>query len=254
MDLGMLVLNRIKVTSSGIPEAAKRIEEHVAGKRGGYFCFMGVHGVSESFWDSRVHAALAGATMVLPDGIPIVWTGRLMRLNSMEQMAGPVFIWDILARANRHRWRLFLLGSTPKALALASLAIQRQFPDAVVCGVYSPPFRPFDDWDVATISQAVRSASPDLVIVGLSTPKQEMWMWRSDKLLPGIAQFGLGAALDIVAGTQRDAPALLRGSGFEWAYRLAHNPRRLWRRYAKAIPTYVWILLRRGARRIEATT
>lgn len=254
MWLEMLVLNRIKVAAYSLADAVQHIEEHVQGKRGGYFCFMGVHGASESFWNSRVHDAHSSATMVFPDGIPIVWTGRFLQLNSMEQIAGPVFIWRLLACAQKHQWRVFLFGSTPRALSLASTAIQRRLPGVIVCGTDSPPFGSLELWDVESISTSIQAASPDLVIVGLSTPKQELWMWRSEMLLGGITQFGLGAALDIVAGTQKDAPRVLRGSGFEWVYRLILNPRRLWRRYAKSIPTYLWLLLTRRAWRLEVPT
>ena len=162
----------------------------------------------------------------------------------MEQIAGPAFLPRLLALAGEHRWRVFLLGADPVTLGKVAERAKRDFPGLMICGTYSPSFAAVVDWDNTQMREKITAARADVVLVGLSTPKQELWMHLNSKLLNGPVLLGFGAALDIFAGLRQDAPQVIRGSGLEWAYRLFSEPRRLARRYGRSIPTFAWILVR----------
>jgi N-acetylglucosaminyldiphosphoundecaprenol N-acetyl-beta-D-mannosaminyltransferase len=239
-----VILQGISIFAESSATALSQITDLVQKKLGGYICFSGAHGMSEAYRDSEVLRAHQEATLVLPDGIPLVWLGRSRGHKSMEQLAGPAFLPRLLALAGEHRWRVFLLGADPVTLGKVAERAERDFPGLMICGTYSPPFAAVVDWDNTQMREKITAARADVVLVGLSTPKQELWMHLNSKLLNGPVLLGFGAALDIFAGLRRDAPQVIRGSGLEWAYRLFSEPRRLARRYGRSIPTFAWILVR----------
>lgn len=239
-----VILQGISVFAGSSDAALKEIGDLVEQRLGGYVCFSGAHGMSEGYRDAEVLQAHQEATLVMPDGVPLVWWGRSHGHEQMEQIAGPAFLPRLLSHAGLHRWRVFFFGADVATLGKAAERAEANFPGLVICGTHSPPFGHVADWDNAHIREMITAARADLVLVGLSTPTQELWMHLNSSLLARPVLLGFGAALNILAGVQRDAPAVIRGSGLEWAYRLFSEPRRLWRRYARSIPIFLWILVR----------
>lgn len=244
MTSDRVILQGISIFADDSATALKQISELVEERLGGYVCFSGAHGMSEAYRDTDVLQAHREATLVLPDGVPLVWLGKRRGHKQMEQMAGPAFLPRLLNHAGRHQWRVFLFGADAATLGKVAERAESEFPGVVICGAHSPPFGEVADWDNAQIQEMITAARADVVLVGLSTPKQELWMHLNSKLLDGPVLLGFGAALDIFAGVRQDAPAALRGSGLEWAYRVFSEPRRLARRYARSIPTFLWLVVR----------
>ena len=181
-----------------------------------------------------------------PDGTPVVWAMRLRtrRGGSVpSRVRGPSLFVASMRKSASLSTRHFLLGSTPSTLALLESEIARRFPGVAICGSYSPPFAPIDSGYIADCAEKVRSAKPDIIWLGLGTPKQDIL----GSALAGATEtptVNVGAAFDYVAGTVREAPRLVQRSGFEWLYRLVMEPRRLWRRYLIGNAQFVWVVFK----------
>jgi N-acetylglucosaminyldiphosphoundecaprenol N-acetyl-beta-D-mannosaminyltransferase len=202
--------------------------ERVATGAGGYACFVNVHTLTESTSDPELHTALAGATYCFADGVPVVWLSRAVGAPVAGRVCGPDFMVDLLER-ERGRVHGFVGGVPGRAEAIAA----RFGIDAVI---YSPPMRPFAaeharaDWG-ELVARCPGGRAPAIVWVGLGAPKQERWLHTVSPLAPAAMLFGVGAAFDFLSGAKPRAPRVLQRAGLEWAYRLATEPRRLWRRY-----------------------
>lgn len=198
---------------------------------GGYVCFVNAHLAVTGREDANVRAAINGSVMSLPDGRPVYVAGRLQGIRPLEPVPGPDFMESVLAYRASPPLRHFFLGGRQQVLDGLVEAVSRRFPSAAIAGTYSPPFRPMSESEWSQVIADVRDAQPDLIWVGLGAPKQEQFMnahWRA--LAPAVL-LGVGAAFDFTAGSVARAPAWMRRAGLEWSFRLAREPRRLWRRY-----------------------
>lgn len=175
----------------------------------------------------------------LPDGTPVVWWARRHGHEAAERVYGPDLMERVLDLGRAHRTRHYLYGSTPEVLAALTTEIELRWPGAAIVGSESPPFRELTDDEIRDSAERVRSLAADVVWVGMGTPKQDMIAHRMSALSDA-AFVAVGAAFDFIAGTKRQAPRWVMRIGMEWAYRLATEPRRLWRRYL----VYNWKFLR----------
>jgi N-acetylglucosaminyldiphosphoundecaprenol N-acetyl-beta-D-mannosaminyltransferase len=196
-----------------------------------YVCVTGVHGVTESLDDPVLRATHNRAGLTVPDGKPMVWAGRWAGLREIGHVRGSDLMLALLEQSARLGWRNFFYGGTPDIADLLAKRLQERIPGLISVGTYSPPYRQLTVEEDAAIVRAINSASPDLVWVGMSTPKQERWMAAHRELLTAGVLIGVGAAFDMHAGALRQAPKAMQDLGLEWLYRLAREPRRLWRRY-----------------------
>lgn len=175
--------------------------------------------------------------LICPDGMPLVWAvNRAARKASDRRLADRVYgpnlmLRTIEATSGHPQFRHFLLGGKPSTLAKLTTRFQQDHPHTIVAGSYSPPFGPWPDDEFDRIASHIRNANANLVWVGLGCPKQEHWIAKNKHLLPPAVYFGIGAAFAFHAGEVKQAPALFQKTGLEWAYRLAMEPRRLFKRY-----------------------
>ena len=200
-----------------------------------------VHSVMTARRDPKLRDALANADVATPDGMPLVWAIRWLYGADQQRVYGPDLMEAALtdtARGLRH----FLYGSTEETLNRLGERIPTFAPEAEIVGTISPPFRDPSPEELAEHAGRIRDSGANVVWVGLGMPKQELWMESVRPLLPGVALVGVGAAFDFLAGTVRQAPRWVQGAGLEWLFRLAKEPRRLWRRYLFNNPLFVVIL------------
>jgi len=298
----------VGVSSLNMNEAVETLLEARAKGYTGYVCVTGVHGVIESQRDPELKKIHNRSFLTVPDGMPIVWVGKVQGFASMGRVFGPDLMLavcektaalnqrtDVGSRLSRAYdsergqksvdGRLisdlgsqtsdkkclthFLYGATEEMLAKLKANLEERFPGIQIVGTYAPPFRPLNEDEEKELHGIIAECKPDFFWVGLSTPKQERFMFEhcsnmnvgSETLNVGskdnstshiphpTAQFpleagimlGVGAAFPIHAGLQKDAPEWIKNSGLQWLHRLCQEPKRLWRRYLDIVPTFLWL-------------
>lgn len=181
------------------------------------------------------------ASMNLPDGMPLVWVGRHRGLP-VKRTCGPDFIAHVFAAPETARLRHYFYGGREGVAQKLREVFLARHPDAMIVGVETPPFTEQDDAELEAVAGRIRVSGADVVWVGMSSPKQDVWMQRMRGRL-GQTLIGVGAAFDFHTGTVRRAPGWMQRSGLEWLFRLASEPRRLWRRYLVLAPLFVFHLV-----------
>lgn len=246
-----MTVERVNILGVGLSAlnrelAVSEIIEAVQQRRKGYICVTGVHGVMESYDDPEVRRVHNGAMLCTPDGMPMVWLLRRAGHKEANRVYGPdLMLWLCEATEKVGLRHFFYGGADGVAVALTQKLLQR-FPGLKVVGTYEPPFRRLDPAEEHQLIEMVRAARPDLVWVGLSTPKQDKFMAEYIHKLDTTIMLGVGAAFDIHAGRVRQAPYWIQRSGFEWLFRMCLEPRRLWKRYMYNNPRFLYhVLLQR---------
>jgi N-acetylglucosaminyldiphosphoundecaprenol N-acetyl-beta-D-mannosaminyltransferase len=242
----------VRVSAIDLPMAVDEITSWIEAGTPHYVCITGVHGVMESQRDPELLRIHNESGLTTPDGMPMVWAGHRAGATWMERVYGPDLMLALAERAAARGWRSYFYGGREGVPELLARRLGERYPGFVTVGTYSPPFRPLTDKEDADLVARINTLAPDLVWVGLSTPKQERWMAAHVGRLGAPALLGVGAAFDIHAGTLEQAPRWMQRGGLEWLYRLYREPRRLWRRYTSIVPRFLWAIARRPPRLISA--
>jgi N-acetylglucosaminyldiphosphoundecaprenol N-acetyl-beta-D-mannosaminyltransferase len=244
----------VGVSAINMGLALATIEEWIRSREPHYVCVTNTHSVIESRRDPRLLRIHNAAGLVTPDGMPLVWLSRLRGFAHVERVYGPDLMLALCARSVDAGYRHFFYGGGPDVPDRLAANLQRRFPGLRVAGAYSPPFGPLADAEDEAIVQRINDAGADIVWVGLGMPKQERWMADHVGRVHAPVLIGVGAAFDIHARVKAQAPRWMQRSGLEWLFRLAIEPRRLWRRYASTIPAFAWLCLLQilGLRAFEA--
>ena len=229
----------IGISIINLQTALAAIAEAVRERRKGYICVTGVHGVTEAQEDPAFRKILNGAFLNTPDGMPMVWMSRLTGFNGIDRVYGPDLMLDVFQWSERSGCRHFFYGGAPGVADELKARLTARFPKVQVVGTYCPPFRPLNAEEEAALRAQVAAAKPDMLWVGLSTPKQERFMAEYLSKLDTTLMVGVGAAFDFHAGRVKQAPRWMQRSGLEWFYRLCSEPKRLWKRYLRNNPLFV---------------
>jgi N-acetylglucosaminyldiphosphoundecaprenol N-acetyl-beta-D-mannosaminyltransferase len=205
-----------------------------------YVAVTGMHGIAESRESEQFRLVLNTADMVVPDGMPLVWLGRLKGFSLRSRVCGAELM-DSFCQATGNAYRHFFYGGGAGVAEQLAQALHEKY-GIVIAGTYAPPFRPLTDAEAEDLASIVDRTSPDVFWVGLSTPKQEKWMYEFRHKLKVAVMLGVGAAFDMNSGNLQRAPEWMRENGLEWLFRLGSEPRRLWKRYLVTIPQAVWFV------------
>jgi N-acetylglucosaminyldiphosphoundecaprenol N-acetyl-beta-D-mannosaminyltransferase len=189
--------------------------------------------------DPSIRSILNQADIATPDGMPLVWALRSFGLREQQRVYGPNLMLTLCEQAARRGHRVFLYGGRPETLDVLQANLLKRFPELILAGAYSPPFRELTEVEEQDVRRMIREANPDFIFVGISTPKQERWMSAHKHVFPGVVMVGVGAAFDFHAGRVRQAPAWMQRNGLEWLFRLTSEPGRLWRRYVLVTPWFL---------------
>jgi N-acetylglucosaminyldiphosphoundecaprenol N-acetyl-beta-D-mannosaminyltransferase len=235
----------IPVAAIDLPKACKLIAEAAASPLPAYVTVTGAHGILESVYGESVCHAHKEAFLVVPDGMPLVWLGRVLGCKSMRRVRGVDLMEAMFSRKEYRELRHYFYGSNASVIATLVNAIESRFGQFNFVGSYSPPMQPLGFSERDEVLSCIRGAAPDILWVGLSTPKQELWLQMHMKKIGCGVGIGVGAAFEFVSGILPQAPRWIQQCGFEWLFRLAVEPRRLFRRYFFVVPRFAWLFLRR---------
>lgn len=237
-------LPRANILGVGIhalnPQSAVEIvRTALASDSKGYICVTGVHGIMEAQKDLQFRSILNSAFLVTPDGMPTVWVGRMQGHARMARVFGPDLMLDICRASVAWGSRHFLYGGAEGVAEELATNLRQLCPGLNVVGSYAPPFRPLNEEERKDLAKLVENAAPDIIWVGLSTPKQEKFMAEYLPLLRTKLMIGVGAAFDLHTGRIRDCDDWMKRAGLQWFHRLCQEPRRLWKRYLINNPKFV---------------
>lgn len=224
--------------------ALEAIGQLVAEKKGGYVVTPNIDHVVLADSNEAFKASYQDASLSLVDGQPLVWASRLLGEQLPEKISGADLILPLMDMAAKRKWRVYFMGAGPGVAEKAAEEVRLRYGTNIVgCDAPKVSVDPDASENAEAIAK-IRKAKPDVVLVALGAPKQEIWMHRCmPQYAPAIA-LGIGAGLDFIAGTVKRAPPWMSKNGLEWAYRLSREPRRMWRRYLINDPKFLLILAR----------
>ncbi|HEY6532071.1 MAG TPA: WecB/TagA/CpsF family glycosyltransferase [Acidimicrobiales bacterium] len=238
----------VPVSAISLDQALDQAVSWIEARDPHFVTFTGVHGVMECQTDPELEWIHCQAGMVCPDGMPMVWASKYAGVKDTTRVYGPDFMLAMAERAAAEGYTSFFYGGNEGVADQLAGILTERFPGFRSVGTYCPPFRPLTDDEKQEVVDTITAANPDMVWVGLSTPKQERWMAEFVERLDVPVLFGVGAAFDIHSGNLAQAPKWMQRNGLEWLYRLGVEPKRLWRRYLVNNPKFAVKVLRRKPR------
>lgn len=243
----------VGISAINMSQALEQLGAWIAGGDRQYVCVCNVHSVMECRRSREVRRVFNQAGMVTPDGMPLVWLLRRAGYTHVSRVYGP----DLMLAAMEHPvtagHRHYLHGGVPGVAGELAAVIQRRFPGVAIAGTSTPAFGTVEDLCNDAVAASINQARPDIVWVGMSSPKQDLWMSCMRSRLQAPVLIGVGAAFDFHTGRVPQAPRWMMRSGLEWLYRLKQEPRRLWRRYLVDNPWFLFEIGRQklGLKRFE---
>jgi N-acetylglucosaminyldiphosphoundecaprenol N-acetyl-beta-D-mannosaminyltransferase len=203
-------------------------------------CVANVHMLTEASWDPSLASVLYEADLITPDGMPLVWMVEWLRRSPQDRVAGMDLMQSVCQAAMEQNVSVYFLGSESAVLHRMKNRLMREFPALKIAGIEPLPMLSLPiDVDAAVV-QRVNASGAGIVFVSLGCPKQEKWMMAYRHGIDAV-MIGVGGVFPIYAGLQHRAPTFIRTAGLEWLYRLVQEPQRLWKRYSRTIPPFVWM-------------
>lgn len=230
----------IGIDAVNMQQALAKITQELAQRRKGYVCLAGVHGVMEAQRNPEVARVLAGAALVAPDGMPTVWVGHYQGHSQMERVTGPDLMLEVMRHEELRDYTHFFCGGKEGVAGELRDQIVARFPFVKIAGTYTPPFGPMSPEQEKEFIEQIGRLKPDIIWVGISTPKQELFMERYLPLLDTTLMFGVGAAFDFHTGRIADCAEWIKRCGLQWFHRLLQDPKHLWRRYLRNNPSFLF--------------
>ena len=230
----------INVDAVTMQDSLTRIRAMLESGIKGYICCANVHGVTEAQHIPELRRAYAESAMTVPDGMPLAWVGRWQGFRNMERVCGPDLMLEVFTRPEFNGKTHYLYGGCELVAEELRDRLLDRNPQARIVGVRTPPFHDLTAAEEQELTQDVAELKPDIVWVGISCPKQELLMARMLGKLDTKLMFGVGAAFDFHTGRIHDAAPWVKRAGLQWVHRLLQDPRRLWRRYLRNNPEFIW--------------
>lgn len=251
-------VRRFNVLGVGIsaidpPTALDHMIHWIESKQRHYVCVCAVHTVMECQDDQALRAMINGASLVVPDGMPLVWIARLNGQRNVERVYGPDLMLSFCQVAAQRGYTNYLLGGAKGQPEVLAQQLTSEFPGLSIIGMHATPRRPLPEAENDAVIQEINRLNPDVVWVGTGTAFQDRWIAENRAYLNAPVLIGVGAAFDMHSGLVRQAPHWMQRVGLEWLFRLIQEPRRLWRRYLLGNPLFIakLIIQRLGFRKYD---
>ncbi|MDR9403178.1 MAG: WecB/TagA/CpsF family glycosyltransferase [Halothece sp. Uz-M2-17] len=236
--MGSRQVIKSQIHATSYTDACDRIVAWAKQKRSCYVIPANVHVVMTAFWQKHYQTVVNDAALVTPDGMPLVWGLRLLGVKRQQRVYGPDLMLACCDRAAKEKIPIYLYGSTPDVLTKLKDNLQQWYPNLIIAGSHSPAFRPLSPEETEEEIKQINDSGSAIVFVALGCPKQEAWMAQQVGNIQGV-MIGVGAAFAFHSQQTAQAPRWLMKLGLEWLYRLATEPRRLWRRYLINNPAFL---------------
>ena len=234
----------VRFSKINLTEAVRKLIDDVLQKRKTQVCVTNVYSLVMMQKDAEFRKINNSVELSVADGMPIVWLSRLMGCALPCRMAGADLFFELCKEASLRGFSIYLLGSTSDVLEKIKINLKTEFPNLQIAGMYSPPYKEnFSEDENSEILRSINEAKPDILLVGMTAPKQEKWIYRNlDKLNVKVA-IGIGAVFNFVAGTVKRAPRWMQKMGLEWLFRLIQEPKRLWKRYLIGNTIFIFLVI-----------
>lgn len=236
----------VPISTINMNVAVRTILDWIEHRNAHYVCVRDVHGIMRAQEDPALMAIHNGAGLITPDGMPLAWTLKARGYRDAGRVCGADLVAALCRASVSLGTRHYLYGGKPGVAERMATTLTETFPGLQVIGSSTPPFRALTPEEDEAVVAQISLMRPDVVWVGLSTPKQEYWMRDHVARIPGATLVGIGAAFDFYAGDVKRAPRWMHSSGLEWLHRLVSEPRRLWRRYLVLAPKFVMLMVHSG--------
>ncbi len=234
----------VHVSAVNLDIAFAALRDMVAARRKAYVCVAPVSTIVDARRDLAYRAIVNGAEMVTPDGVPVARIGQAAGHKDVQRTYGPDLMLKVCDEGRLYGFRHFFYGATVDICDKLERNLKERFPGLIIAGRIAPPYiKKAEELSPDTV-QAINSARPDILWVGLGSPKQDYWMSLNRKLLDVPVMIGIGAAFDFHAGVKPQAPRWMQACALEWLFRLCCEPRRLWRRYLLGNALFMYWLMK----------
>lgn len=243
MPVETLDIFGVKVAATNLTTACQRIDEWIKIKAKVYVCIAPVSTIVDCQSDPAYRDVINQAGMTTPDGMPLVWLGRSRGKKQMARTYGPDLMKEVCGYGLTYGLRHYFYGGTAEGNQRLIARLSEQFPGLVIAGSCAPGILKIKERESSLMIESINKARPDVLWVGLGSPKQDYWMNLHRSLLDVPVIIGVGAAFDFLAGVKKQAPRWMQRSGLEWLFRLCCEPRRLWRRYLVGNSKFIWLVL-----------
>ena len=231
------------ITALRLDEQIQTILEWASEHRSKTVCVANVHMLMEAHWNPEFANVLQNADIVTPDGMPLVWMMKKLGATSQNRVAGLDILAELCESASRLDVSVSFVGSQKQILSGMKTRLKNEYPSLKVAGMEPLPFRRLTESEDEALINKINESGAGVVFVSLGCPKQEKWMAEHKDKIQAV-MIGLGGAFPVYAGLHKRAPRIVRESGFEWLYRWLQEPRRLWGRYTKTIPPFMWLAMK----------
>ncbi len=240
--------NKVNILGVGIDDlsldlACVRVGQWIVSREKVYVCVAPVSTVVDCQKNEEYCKIINEAVMVTPDGMPLVWVGRLKGSREIQRTYGPDLMRKVCEEGQANGYCHFFYGGTQETLVKLEKKLKEQFSEINIVGKYSPPFRENIEVENNEIIDKMNGTQADILWVGLGSPKQDFWMALHRDKLNVPVMIGVGAAFDFLAGTKPQAPRWMRHTGLEWLFRLCCEPKRLWKRYLIGNTKFIFYLI-----------
>ena len=223
--------------------------ERIGQKQKTQVCITPVNSVLAAIKDPQVLSIYNASEYVLCDGTPIKWAAGFLNTPIVERITGLDLLPNLVAHCAKHDFSIFLLGASPGVGEQLKKTIHAQYPNCKVVGVYVPPFmKVFSEEENIKMIDAINAVSPDVLLVSLTAPKQDIWIAENLHRVNASIQIGIGGAFEVMAGLAKRAPKWMHTAGLEWLYRFIQEPKRLFRRYFIEAPLFIPLILKQKLR------
>ena len=239
----------VNVSAVNIDSACAVFGDWIETRHKTYVCVAPVSTIVDCRRDAAYRAIVNAAGMVTPDGMPVVWLARAQGFKEVRRTYGLDLMRRVCRVGVEHGWRHYFFGAAPETLERLGQHLKKEFPDINIVGMVSPPFVPLARMEDEGVISDMNTAKPDIIWVGLGSPKQDLWMHLNRPRLQAPVLVGVGAAFDFLAGVKPQAPRWMQHIGLEWLFRLCCEPRRLWKRYLIGNCLFLFYLIKSSFKR-----